>query len=98
MDKRAETYFNPKSLDPVDFNSAEADERGVVAMATARVWDGFVRFFHWGLVASFAVAWISGDDWKTLHIWAGYAAAALIAMRLDLGAGRHAVCALQPVR
>jgi hypothetical protein len=23
--KRAETYFNPKSLDPVDFNSAEAN-------------------------------------------------------------------------
>ncbi len=54
-------------------------------MATARVWDGFLRFFHWGLVASFTVAWVSGDDWKTLHIWAGYAAAALIAMRLIWG-------------
>jgi cytochrome b len=54
-------------------------------MATARVWDGLVRFFHWGLVASFTVAWISGDDWKTLHIWAGYTAAALIAMRLVWG-------------
>ncbi|MGZ5849916.1 MAG: PepSY domain-containing protein [Methyloceanibacter sp.] len=55
------------------------------AMATTRVWDLFVRIFHWSLAASFAVAWISGDDWKSLHIWAGYAAAALIAMRL-LGA------------
>ena len=54
-------------------------------MATTRVWDAFVRVFHWSLVASFALAWISGDDWKTLHIWAGYAAAALIATRLVWG-------------
>lgn len=59
-------------------------------MATTRVWDTFVRVFHWSLAASFAVAWISGDDWKSLHIWAGYAAAALIAMRLVWGlAGTH---------
>ena len=59
-------------------------------MATTRVWDAFVRVFHWSLVASFAVAWVSGDDWKTLHIWAGYAAAALIAMRLIWGlVGTH---------
>ncbi|MGE5261001.1 MAG: cytochrome b/b6 domain-containing protein [Actinomycetota bacterium] len=54
-------------------------------MATARVWDPFVRIFHWSLVASFAVAWIAGDDWKALHIWAGYAASALIAMRIVWG-------------
>jgi len=54
-------------------------------MATTRVWDTFVRVFHWGLVASFVVAWVTGDDWKALHLWAGYAAAALIAMRLIWG-------------
>jgi len=60
------------------------------AMATTRVWDLFVRIFHWSLAASFAVAWISGDDWKSLHIWAGYAAGALIAMRLLWGVmGTH---------
>ena len=59
-------------------------------MATTRVWDAFVRVFHWSLVASFAVAWLSGDDWKSLHIWAGYAAAALIALRLVWGlVGTH---------
>lgn len=52
---------------------------------TVRVWDPLVRLFHWSLVASFAVAWITGDDWKALHIWAGYAAAALIAFRLVWG-------------
>lgn len=54
-------------------------------MATTRVWDIFVRVFHWSLAVSFAVAWLSGDEWKTLHLWAGYSVAALIAMRLIWG-------------
>lgn len=53
--------------------------------ATVRVWDPLVRVFHWSLVASFVVAWISADDWDALHIWAGYAAGALIAFRLVWG-------------
>lgn len=57
---------------------------------TIRVWDAYVRFFHWSLVASFAVAWFSGDDWKALHLWSGYAAAALVAARILWGvAGSH---------
>ena len=52
---------------------------------TVRVWDPLVRIFHWSLVASFAVAWISADEWDGLHIWAGYAAAGLIAFRLVWG-------------
>jgi len=54
-------------------------------VATTRVWDIFVRVFHWGLAASFILAWVTGDDWKALHLWAGYSAAALIAMRLIWG-------------
>jgi len=54
-------------------------------MATTRVWDIFIRVFHWSLAVSFVVAWLSGDDWKTLHLWAGYAVAALIALRLVWG-------------
>ena len=30
-------------------------------MATIRVWDPFVRAFHWSLALSFAVAWLSGE-------------------------------------
>jgi len=52
---------------------------------SVKVWDPLVRLFHWSLVASFAVAWITGDEWKALHIWAGYAAAALIAFRVVWG-------------
>lgn len=52
---------------------------------TVKVWDPFVRLFHWSLVASFAVAWLSADEWDDLHEWAGYAAGALIAFRLIWG-------------
>jgi len=60
--------------------------------ATVNVWDPVVRIFHWSLVASFAVAWLSGDELARLHIWAGYAAAALVAFRLvwGLAGGRYA--------
>lgn len=53
--------------------------------ATAKVWDPLVRVFHWSLVASFVVAWLTADEMQSLHEWAGYAAAALIAFRLFYG-------------
>ena len=61
-------------------------------MATVKVWDLFVRLFHWSLVASFAVAFLSGEerDLRTVHYWAGYAAAALVALRIVWGVvGTH---------
>ncbi|OSQ27666.1 cytochrome b/b6 domain-containing protein [Thalassospira sp. MCCC 1A03138] len=50
-----------------------------------KVWDPLVRIFHWGLAASFAIAWITADEWDALHHWAGYAAGGLIAFRLIWG-------------
>ncbi len=50
-----------------------------------RVWDPFVRLFHWSLVLSFGVAWFTPRSSEALHHWAGYAAAALITMRLLWG-------------
>jgi cytochrome b len=52
---------------------------------TIRVWDIAVRLFHWSLVTSFAIAWLSAEGWGGLHIWAGYAAAGLIGFRLVWG-------------
>lgn len=52
---------------------------------TVRVWDPLVRIFHWLLVFSFAVAWISADEFETLHFWAGYTIAALLAFRIVWG-------------
>jgi len=56
-------------------------------MVTVKVWDPFVRVFHWSLVASFAVAFLVGEerDLRTLHLWAGYSAAALVALRIVWG-------------
>lgn len=54
------------------------------------IWDILLRVFHWSLVASFAIAWLTADDWQDLHEWAGYAAGALIAFRLAWGVvGSH---------
>jgi cytochrome b len=53
--------------------------------ATVKIWDPFVRVFHWSLVASFLVAWITAEDVRVLHEWAGYAAGSLIGLRLIWG-------------
>jgi cytochrome b len=50
-----------------------------------RVWDPFVRAFHWALAASFAVAWLSSENWDRLHAGVGYAAGALVALRVVWG-------------
>lgn len=50
-----------------------------------RVWDIFVRFFHWSLVTAVAVAWLTGDEWDNLHVIAGYVVAGLVAARLVWG-------------
>lgn len=59
---------------------------------TVRVWDPLVRVFHWTLVLSFAIAWVSADEFDTLHFWAGYTIAALVAFRVVWGiiGTRHA--------
>lgn len=53
--------------------------------ATVRVWDPLVRVLHWSLAGSFLVAWLTGDGLQALHEWAGYAAAAIVGVRLLWG-------------
>ena len=50
-----------------------------------KVWDPLVRIFHWTLVAAFAVAYVTEDDWMTLHSYAGYLIGGLLAFRLIWG-------------
>ena len=55
-----------------------------------RVWDIFVRVFHWSLVTSFVVAWFTSHSSETIHHLAGYAAGALVLLRLVWGlVGTH---------
>jgi cytochrome b len=60
--------------------------------AMVRVWDPLVRIFHWSLVALFTFAFVTGDEWKSAHILAGYLVAGLVTFRLAWGVvgPRHA--------
>lgn len=57
-----------------------------------RVWDPVVRVFHWSLVATVAIAWLSADEFSALHEAAGYAVGGLVAVRVLWGivGSRHA--------
>lgn len=57
-----------------------------------RVWDPFVRIFHWGLVACIALNEFVIDDGEQVHQWIGYAASALVLARIVWGfvGTRHA--------
>lgn len=63
-----------------------------MTVQTVRVWDRFVRLFHWSLVASFFVAWYFTEHIGVVHKAAGYVALALVALRVGWGfiGGRHA--------
>lgn len=65
---------------------------GVKPPATVRVWDPFVRVFHWTLVALFAAAFLTGDHFENAHIAIGYAILGLLAARVIWGfvGPRHA--------
>lgn len=50
-----------------------------------KVWDPFVRIFHWSLALFFTVAYLTEDDFETVHFYMGYAISALIGFRLLWG-------------
>src|SRR6185369_15664720 len=65
------------------------DRREGVAHDTVRVWDPFIRVFHWSLLAAIAVALVTSlvlpPTYVTLHIISGTSACALIVARLVWG-------------
>lgn len=58
---------------------------GAQPPATVRVWDPFVRMFHWSLVSLFFFAFLTGDEWKSAHVYAGYGVGLLIIARIVWG-------------
>jgi len=50
-----------------------------------RVWDPLVRVGHWLLVVSFFIAYLTEDDFMTLHTWAGYSVTVIILTRIVWG-------------
>lgn len=52
---------------------------------SVRVWDIFVRLFHWSLVGLFVFAYLTGDEWDNAHEIAGYCIMALVAARIVWG-------------
>jgi len=59
------------------------------------VWDPLVRFGHWALVATFAIAYVTGEeegDPSAWHEWAGYIAGGIVVWRVLWGliGSRHA--------
>lgn len=63
---------------------------GNLPPATVKVWDVFVRVFHWSLVLLFVLAYTTADKIEWIHKAAGYAIAILFALRLVWGfVGTH---------
>jgi cytochrome b len=54
-------------------------------MKTAKVWDLFVRFFHWSLVISVISQLATAEDFKTAHVKVGYFIIALLILRILWG-------------
>jgi cytochrome b len=63
----------------------ERDDSSTARPQMVKVWDAFVRFFHWLLVVSFFLAWYSGGIWDSPHLVTGYVVTALLIARLVWG-------------
>ncbi len=61
------------------------DNKRNLCMKTVKVWDMFVRFFHWTLVGSIIGLYLSGEEFKSIHIRLGYFVTCLVLARIIWG-------------
>jgi cytochrome b len=52
---------------------------------TIKVWDPFIRIFHWSLVIFFTIAFLTGEEAESLHVYAGYVVIGLVIFRILWG-------------
>jgi cytochrome b len=52
---------------------------------TLNVWEPLIRIGHWTLVMAFFTAYLTEDDFMTLHVWAGYTVGAYLLTRILWG-------------
>lgn len=52
---------------------------------TVRVWDPFIRIFHWVLAIGFTVAYLTEGEPEWLHLTAGFTVAGLVIARIVWG-------------
>lgn len=50
-----------------------------------KVWDRFVRVFHWALVAFFVTSYLTAEENTTIHSWSGYTIFTLVSLRVIWG-------------
>ena len=61
-------------------------------MKTIKVWDLFVRIFHWSLVSAVILQLITAENFNSLHVTTGYVIVVLLILRVIWGflGSRHA--------
>jgi cytochrome b len=62
-----------------------AESELVTQGSDVKVWDPFVRVFHWALAGMFVIAFATKDIYEIVHQSAGYTVLALVALRILWG-------------
>lgn len=79
----AETDNSIDTREPHE-SAATRQSKSASEVGEIRVWDIFVRVFHWSLVVAFLVAYVS-EDISLVHVWAGYLVGTLVILRILWG-------------
>lgn len=66
-------------------SSTMKDSSVIKDNSTIKVWDPFVRIFHWSLVLLFVITFASEEGPESVHIFAGYGVSLLVLFRIFWG-------------